>query len=86
MSPKEVPGSAYMVGGCRVGHHHFCAAALNRGRLQPEAVGGLAAHVEAFQAPGIVGVRDALLDGFPFQLGEEHTSLGKKNPKPDKTK
>ena len=27
-------------GGCRVGHHHFCADTLKRGRLQPEAVGG----------------------------------------------
>ena len=45
---------AYMVCGCRVRHHHFCADAFNRGRLQPETVGGLAAHVEAFQAPGIV--------------------------------
>ena len=66
---------AYMVGSCRVGHNHFCADALNRGRLQPETVGGLAAHVEAFQAPGIVGVRDALLDGLPFQLGEHNADV-----------
>jgi len=41
MSPKRGPGlgvrfkhQAYMVGGCRVGHHHFCADPLNRG-LRP---------------------------------------------------
>ena len=30
---------AYMVCGCRVRHHHFCADAFNRGRLQLETVG-----------------------------------------------
>ena len=42
---------AYTVCGCRSRHHHFCVDAFNRGRLQLEAVGGLAAHVKAFQAP-----------------------------------
>ena len=31
--------------------------------------------MEAFQAPGIVGVRDALLDGLPFQLGEHNADV-----------
>ena len=35
----------------------------------------LAAHVEAFQAPGIVGIRDVLLDGLPFQLGEHNADI-----------
>ena len=64
-----------MVGGYGVGYHHLCADILYYRRLQVEAIGGLAAHVEAFQAPGVVSVRDTLLDCLPFKLGEYDTDI-----------
>ena len=59
----------------RVGLHHFCADALNGGRLQLEAVGGRAAHVKTVLAAGIVGIGHALLDGFTFKLGEYNADI-----------
>ena len=59
----------------RVRHHHFCADTLDGGELQLEAVGGRAAHVETALAPGIVSVGHALLDGFPFKLGEHDADI-----------
>jgi len=59
----------------RVRLHHFCADALNGGRLQLEAVGGRAAHVKTVLAAGIVGIGHALLDGFTFKLGEHNADI-----------
>ena len=65
----------YMVGGYGIGNHFLCADALYHRRLQLVAIGGLPAHVEAFQAPGIVGIRDTLLDCLAFKLGEYNADI-----------
>ena len=64
-----------MVGGCGVGNHFLCADAVYHRRLQLVAIGCLSAHVEAFQTPGIIGVRDTLLDCLTFKLGEYNADI-----------
>ena len=64
-----------MVGGYGVGNHLFCTDTFNHCRLQLITVWGLPAHVKAFQAPGIVGVRHALLDCLTFKLCEYDTYI-----------
>ena len=64
-----------MVSGHGVSRHHLCADTLYHRRLQFKAIGGLAAHVKAFQAPGIVSVCNTLLNCLPFKLGEHDTDI-----------
>ena len=64
-----------MVGGYGVSNHLFCTDTLYHGGLQLIAVWSLPAHVKAFEAPGIVGVRDALLDCLTFKLGEYNADI-----------
>ena len=64
-----------MVGGYRIGNHFLCADSFNYGRLQLIAIGSLSAHVEAFQATGIIGICDTLLNGLTFKLGEYDTDI-----------
>ena len=64
-----------MVSGHGVSRHHLCADTLYHRRLQFKAIGGLAAHVKTFQAPGVVSVCDTLLDSLPFKLGEYNTDI-----------
>ena len=64
-----------MACGYGVGYHHLCADILYYRRLQVEAIGGLAAHVKAFQAPGVVSVCNTLLNCLPFKLGEYDTDI-----------
>ena len=64
-----------MACGYGVGYHHLCADIFNHRRLQVEAIGSLAAHVKAFQAPGVISVCDTLLNCLPFKLGEYDTDI-----------